>query len=193
MTAPQTPRRALTSREILEERARALARPTASATGADETFVVEMLSFRLGRERFAIESQHVFAVFRLLELVPLPGARPPVVGITRWRGDVLTLLDLRRLVGVAPGALDDLGRVLVIGHTAPEFGILADIVDDIISIDPAALHVLSGERAANATTIVKGVTGDAIHVLDAAALIARQTETSLQASAVSQSPLDPPQ
>lgn len=162
-------------REILEERARALAKPLAAF---DKVAGAEMLAFGVGRERFAIESQFVFAVFRLPDLVPLPGARVPVVGLTRWRGDVLTLLDIRRVVGSAPGALDDLGRVIVVGTEAPEFGVLADTVDDIVRIDLARLHATPAERKTDGVSLLLGVTSDAIHVIDAATLIARQTNTS---------------
>ena len=100
------------------------------------------------------------------------------IGLTRWRGDVLTVLDLRRLVGVAAGALDDLGQVIVVGQSSPEFGVLADAVYEIVAVDPTDLHALPVERKIDGASLVRGVTRDAIHVLDAAGLIARQTEST---------------
>jgi purine-binding chemotaxis protein CheW len=161
-----------TPKEILAERARLLARPLdANAAPAG----VEMLTFSLGRERFAIPSSNVFAVFSLAELVPLPGATAPVVGLTRWRGDVLTILDLRSLVGTRTAALDDLGRVIVVGDTHPEFGVLADEVADIVTIDPASLHEPSSHRRGDAG-ILLGVTADGIHAVNAATLLTRQAD-----------------
>ena len=159
-------------RELLAERARLLARRLddhAPATG------VEVLTFSLARERFAIPSRYVFAVFALAEMVPLPGATTPVVGLTRWRGDVLTLLDLRRFVASVAGALDDLGRVIVVGDTAPEFGILADVVSEMVHIDTASLHPVSDERRGESRLLL-GITNDAVHVLDALALMTRQAD-----------------
>lgn len=169
-------RAALTPQQILEERARRLARPAGANAVKISAFAVDMLTFRVGGQRFALESRYAFAVFKLYELIPLPGARRPVVGLTRWRGDVLTLLDLRRMVGVSSGALDDLGRVIVVGDATPEFGVLADEVYDIVPIDPTALFPIANARGADDdhTTLVRGVTADAVHVVDAAALIARQ-------------------
>ncbi len=167
-------------RTILEERARALAKPLATAASAG----VEMLTFRVGRERFAIESRFVVAVFRLTDLVPLPGASAPVIGLTRWRGDVLTVLNIRRAVGAVAGALDDLGRVIVVGESAAEFGVLADAVEDIVHIDPSALHPVPAERAHEGESLLLGVTNDAIHVVAAAALIARQTDAQTNAASV---------
>src|ERR1700712_3030428 len=162
----------MTDRDILEARARRLARRVAGDDGA--TFGVEVLGFTVGRERYAIESRFVFAVVQLVDLVPLPGAKAPVVGLTRWRGDVLTALDLRRVVGGAPGALDDLGRVIVMGQTSPEFGVLADILDGLLLVDPSALHALRSDRNVEIPGLIRGVTSEAVHVLDAAVLIAHQ-------------------
>lgn len=171
---PDVPRAAQPQddRTILEARARALARrfdDVAPQVG------VEMLSFSLAREQFAIPSRYVFAVFPLAELVPLPGATPPVIGLTRWRGDVLTILDLRRLIANVTGALDDLSRVIVVGDAYPQFGILADVVRDMIPIDLAALHRVPDERRGE-TRMLLGITNDAIHVIDAPALMARQAD-----------------
>jgi chemotaxis signal transduction protein len=165
-----------TDRDILEARARRLARRVAGDDAA--IFGVEMLGFTVGRERYAIESRFVFAVVQLVDLVPLPGAKPPVVGLTRWRGDVLTALDLRRVVGGIPSALDDLGRVIVIGQSGPEFGVLADIIDGLTSIDPSALHPLPSSRQLEIPGLLTGVTADAVHLLDAAILIAHQDSDS---------------
>lgn len=159
-------------RTILEARARALARRLDDAA---LRVGVEMLSFSLAREQFALPSRYVFAVFPLAELVPLPGATPPVVGLTRWRGDVLTILDLRRLIANVTGALDDLSRVIVIGDAYPHFGILADVVRDMIMIDLAALHRVPDERRGE-TRMLLGITNDATHVIDAPALMARQAD-----------------
>jgi purine-binding chemotaxis protein CheW len=168
--------RATTPAEILEARARKLAQRIDRERVS--TTAVEMLGFTVGRERYAIESRFVFAVAQLANLVPLPGAQAPVVGVTRWRGDVLTVLDLRRVVGGAPSALDDLGRVIVVGEATAEFGVLADILDSLLSIDPAALHPLSSTRQVEIPGLLRGVTADAVHVIDAATLIAHQTASA---------------
>jgi purine-binding chemotaxis protein CheW len=102
------------ARHVLEERARQLARPL--ARDAAQIAGVDMLTFSVSRERFAIDSRYVFAAFMLQDLVPLPGATAPVVGLTRWRGDVLTVIDLRGLVGAATNAIQELCRGIGVEH-----------------------------------------------------------------------------
>ena len=176
MTAPSNDQADGMSRNeaqhVLEARARRLARPM----NRDRRAVgVEVLTFSVSRERFALDSRYVFAVFMLQELVPLPGAQAPVVGLTRWRGDVLTVIDLRGLVGAATNALDDLGRVIVVGGANADFGILADSLGEIVPVDMASLHPPVAGHARDASGMLLGVTSDATHVIDIVALIARQT------------------
>ena len=162
-----------TNGEILRSRARQLAKPIASNAGLADR--IDAVSFSLGRERYAIDARYVFAVFRLASLTPLPGARPPVAGVTPWRGDVLTVLDIRGLVGISVTALDDLARVIVIGNDRPELGLLADRIDDPLQLAAGSVHPLSADRASRASEILRGVTSDAVVVLDAPALLARQS------------------
>jgi chemotaxis signal transduction protein len=65
----------------------------------------------------------------------------------------------------------------VVGGATPEFGILSDAVEGIASMDPTRTHPLPGDRGAEAAQLLRGVTHDAVHVLDAAALIARQSDS----------------
>jgi purine-binding chemotaxis protein CheW len=112
----------------------------------------------------------VVQVFRLEELAPLPGAESPIYGITTWRGDLLTILDLRPLLGLPVSSLNDLSRVMVLGGARPEFGILADAVSELLSVpvdDLMAVDDKQGRRA----ELVRGITPQAVLVLDGSALL----------------------
>lgn len=159
-------------REILEERARRLAIPISFDTRAVES--VDAVTFSLARERWAVDARYVFAVFRLAALVRVPGARAPVTGVTRWRGDVLTLLDVRSLVGAVSTGLDDLAVVIVIGIDQPEFGVLADFLGDTISLADADILPLTSPRGDAAGEVIRGVTQSAHLILDPVALVRRQ-------------------
>ena len=155
---------------LLDERARRLARPVQ----AEQDGKVDVLVFELARERYAIESRHVQAVFVLRQRAPLPGARPPIHGITAWRGDLLTLLELRATLGLPVDSLNDLARVIVLGEGRQAFGLMTDAVHSIVPVDLAALHPLPDGSGAH-RRFIKGVTGDALLILDPKQLL-RLTE-----------------
>jgi purine-binding chemotaxis protein CheW len=155
------------TREVLLERARALARPAVSTPAGDR---LELVTFTLANETYALESRSVMAVFRLTDLSPLPGAEPPVSGLTVWRGELLTILDLRPLVGLSVTALNDLSRVVVLGAERPEFGVLADAVLQIVSLPATAVEPLPQGGPAK-HDYLRGMTRAAVLVLDGERLL----------------------
>lgn len=155
------------ARQVLEERARALARPAAAPIAGD---MLELITFALADEVYAIESRFVHAVLRLTDFSPLPGAEPPVFGVTAWRGGLLTILDLRRVLGISVTALSDLSRLTVLGDDRPAFGILADAVREVVTV-PASDVRDPPEGVAAKREYLRGVTADAVLVLDAEQLL----------------------
>ena len=132
---------------------------------------MELVTFALAGETYAIESRYVLQVFRLTNLSRLPGAEAPVFGVTAWRGELLTILDLRPVLGLSAAALNDLGRVIVLGNDAPAFGVLADEVRDLLGIPASAVRP-PPEGVAPRREYLRGITGEAVIVLAAEQLLA---------------------
>jgi purine-binding chemotaxis protein CheW len=152
---------------ILRRRAVDAARVPVAELPAD---VRPALLFELGDERYALFASRVLEVTALRDLMPLPGAPPPWFGVTQWRGDVLTILDLRSTLGVAIRGLTDLRRVIVVDAGRRRFGILADHTRDVIEVDVGRLRPYGSERG-TAAGLVAGITDDAVLLIDADALV----------------------
>ncbi|HEY2804470.1 MAG TPA: chemotaxis protein CheW [Gemmatimonadales bacterium] len=152
-------------RALLDERARLLARPAAvEHRGAK----LSLVTFEIGAEHYGIESHRVWGVFRLNDLAPLPGAEPSVAGLTSWRGDLLAVLDLRVLLGLPAAGLDDRAWVVCIGDTRPVLGLLAGAMQDLVTV-PA--DEIRGPRTRDPRPLVRGVTRDAVLVVDVEILL----------------------
>jgi purine-binding chemotaxis protein CheW len=154
---------------ILEERARALAVP-AKAPGIDMA-ELRLATFTLAGERYGIEARFVVHVGRLSNCTPLPGAPPFVVGVTNFRGEILPIFDLRELLAISRGALDDLSRIVVLGADRPAFGILADTTSEIVSLPLAELLACPASVTTDARRYLRGVTASTLVVLDGAVLL----------------------
>jgi chemotaxis signal transduction protein len=82
---------------VLEERARALARPLrVEAEGA----TVELVVLALGRRRYGLDTAHVVAVETLLGLTRVPGLPPVWAGLMNLRGTLRPVLNLRRYLSL---------------------------------------------------------------------------------------------
>jgi purine-binding chemotaxis protein CheW len=155
-------------REVMEQRARDLARVPDRATPAE---VLEAVIFTLGNERFALETCHVREVVRLRDLTPLPGAPDFLLGVTSLRGHILAVIDLRRFFGIAGKGLTDLNRVIVLGGERAELGVLADTASEVIALRRDQVLEPPGSVAGVARAYLRGVTAEALLVLDGAVLL----------------------
>jgi purine-binding chemotaxis protein CheW len=157
------------ARAVLEERARLLARVPPAPPAAGEVF--QVVSFSLGDERYAIETRYVREVVRLRDYAPLPGAPAFVFGALNLRGEVLAVMDLRPFCGVPQRSPTDLARVLVLGSTRAEFGILTDATQEVIAIGREDVLEAPASVSGTAREYLLGVTSEALIVLDGAVLL----------------------
>jgi purine-binding chemotaxis protein CheW len=156
--------------ELLRSRARRLAQPMAAPAAFDAGMPV--LSFRLSAERYAIETKYVHSVRRAATLTPLPLAGEHVLGLTNVQGELLVVFDLRVLFGLARGRLGDTIALMILGTAEPELGVLVDELSSVDQLDQAQLFQPLMAADSNARAHVRGVTQDALLVLDGAALLA---------------------
>jgi purine-binding chemotaxis protein CheW len=161
-----TPERA---RAVLEERARRLTQ--AAAVPVAPAAVLEVVTFALGGEQYALETRYVREVVRLTDCTPLPGAPPFLLGVLNLRGDILAVLDLRSFFGVAGQAPTERSRVLVLGGERVEFGLLADAAHEVRALRADAVLEPPGSVAGAGREYVRGVTSEALIVLDGAVLL----------------------
>lgn len=149
-------------RAILEARARQLARPLPPPIwgGAQR----EHLRFSRAGELYAVETRFVVQAFPLWDVALLPGAAPPVVAVTGWRGQILRVLDLRQALGLPAAQPGERAVGLVIGTDRPAFVVAVDEVPDQISLGEADLR--PPPAGGISRELVRGVTGDAVLVLD---------------------------
>jgi purine-binding chemotaxis protein CheW len=157
---------------VLTERARALARkPSEGASLTPNLATLELLHFRLARERYALESRYVQRVIRPSEITRLPAAPPQLRGVANLRGEILPVFDLREWFEIDRIAATDDTRWLVLGTHSAELCLWVDGVDDVGAIESRSLH--RSEREDRRTQeLVQGVTQNAASVLDGARLLA---------------------
>ena len=158
------------TRAILAERARLLARVPAVPAGASE--ILSVMIFTLGNERYAVESRFLRGIVRVTDITPVPETPDFFAGVTNVRGEILALVDLRKLFGIAVTGLTDLSRIVVLGLERAELGLLADAVHEVMTLRRDALLEPPGPVAGIGPDTLLGITEDALIVLDGEALLA---------------------
>jgi len=156
-------------RAILEARARAAARIPEVAPVAEA--VIEVVRFTLGAERYALETTCVREILRSREITSMPGAPDFLVGVTNLRGQIVAVFDLRRYFGIPAPDATDLARVIVLGRERIEFGVLADAVHEVALLRLDQISEPPESVAGLARSFLRGVTAEALIVLDAGVLL----------------------
>jgi purine-binding chemotaxis protein CheW len=151
-------------RAILRSRAKKLAQVT-EGKGTDEEFF-EILEFLLAQEAYAVETMFVREVYPLTELTPLPCTPAFVFGLINVRGQILTVVDMKKFFDLPERGITNLNKVIVVRKDAMELGILADEIIGIHNIPVNGLQPPLSTMTGIHADYLKGVTGERLIVLD---------------------------
>jgi purine-binding chemotaxis protein CheW len=157
-------------KRLLKERARTLAQEDVEVYAGLQ--YLEVVEFRLAGEVYGIETSYIREVYPLKELVPIPGTPPFFLGITSVRGQILSVIDIKRFFDLPDKGLTELDKVVIVRSGEVELGIRADVVLGMRSIPRGdiqpSLPTLIGVR----DKYLRGVTKDAVIILDIQKLLA---------------------
>jgi purine-binding chemotaxis protein CheW len=156
------------ARGVLKKRAASLAAPPRDE---QEHEGMRAVVFTLGGERFAFESAYLNEVCPATEIVPVPCTPAFVLGIVSLRGQMVSIIDLRKFFELPDRGISDMNRLLVLSSGMMRFGVLADTVEGVQVLETDELKklpTLSGVRE----EYLVGVSPRGITVLDAGKLLA---------------------
>jgi purine-binding chemotaxis protein CheW len=106
-----------------------------SNSKAKTASLVEMCSVRLGQTLFGVPISHILEIVGSARPQPVPLAPSFVGGLVHYRGDVLTTVSLRQLLGMPQreGPQD----ILVLESKGGCFGLLVDSVGEVLTVSSA--------------------------------------------------------
>jgi len=156
-------------KKILETRARNLARIPQDGELAEQR--IDIIEFNLAYERYGIESAFVREVFSITELTRVPCTPPFVLGVINVRGEIVSVIDLKKFFDLPEKGLGDLNKVIILQSDAMSFGILADQMIGMRAVPLRGLQATLPTLTDLRKDYLKGVIGDRVVVLDAAKLL----------------------
>src|SRR4051812_9943985 len=115
-------------REVLEERARALARSAETDDAEGETLGLVVLA--VGDERYGVEVQHVQEIEPLDKLTQIPGTPAFWAGVVNLRGSMYPVLDIRSYLNLG-GEPEEGQKVALVTNGGLSVGLLVDEVAEI--------------------------------------------------------------
>lgn len=112
-----------------------------TTTGWDAAGTLEVLTFDLGEDVFAIEAMAVREILDLLPETRVPGAPPLVDSVVNFRGRIIPIADLRLAFGMAKAEATVDSRIIVIelpiDGEPTHIGIRTDKVHEVTTLHQA--------------------------------------------------------
>lgn len=148
------------------------------------------LGFKLGKEVFAISVDNVIEVILNQEVTSVPKTSEYIVGITNFRGDILSVVSARKKLNVKSGD-EALEKVIIIvefksKNSHSKLGIIADKVIGVITIKENEIQpVLEFGNYYN-PEFLKGAfkyRGDIISILDVLKIFSQEEITIINQEA----------
>jgi len=156
-------------RSLLKKRAQALALRENDKAGQQEC--IEIIVFSLAYETYGIETAFVREVYPLKDMTTLPGTPSFVVGIINIRGQIVSVIDLKKFFNLPEKGLGELNKVIIMCNERMEFGILADVVEGTQSMALKEIMAAPPSVIGIGKKYLKGVTKEHIVLLEAESIL----------------------
>ncbi len=129
----------------------------AKAMGKKEEQTERWVSFRMGRELYAVNVMCVREVLTLMEYAKVAGAPDFVLGIVNLRGNVVTVIDAHRRFNIPDEPVTEDTRVVIIESDKAVIGMLVDEVRDVIDVPQSMIQPPPQLQADQANQYIGGL------------------------------------
>jgi purine-binding chemotaxis protein CheW len=164
--AAAAPPAAGTAASAAHEEAEKSGQTEADASSETPAQEIEMLSFSLSGEEYAVMVDDVREVLKLRDLTAVPNAPAHVLGVISLRGRMLPVMDLCKRLGLTPGVRDGKSRIVVVSPDEEDAGLVVDRVTGVLRILPDAIKP-SPEHVEQGAEFLRGIVrkNDKLYIL----------------------------
>ena len=148
------------------------------ATIADERRVAQrggqFLTFKLGREEYALEILRIQEIRGYSRITPIPHTPAYLKGVINLRGTVVPVVDLRCRLGMPETAYSRFTAIVVVTIGTKVTGLLVDEVSDVVDIQDTEIQAppeLGGQADARSIAGLAHVGGRLIVLLSLDAIV----------------------
>jgi len=103
-------------------------------TAALHADTLQLVSFRLGTQRYAVDILRVQEIDNMKEITCIPNALPYLAGAINLRGKVIPVLSLRTKFAMEKNGDNEKEKIVIIDIKGTVMGIIVDSVSDVLRI-----------------------------------------------------------
>lgn len=102
--------------------------------------IIQLVSFNLGTEEFAIDITRVQEIIKMTEHTFVPNTYNYVEGVINLRGKVIPIVNLRMRLGIEPKEFDKDTRIIVVQVENKTVGFIVDNVNEVLQISTESIE-----------------------------------------------------
>ncbi len=100
-----------------------------------ELHLIQLVTFFLGEEEYAVDILTVNEIIRLMQITPVPNAPVFLEGVVNLRGKVIPVVALRKRFDLEDRECDNNTRIIVMEVQQKIIGFMVDSVSEVLRID----------------------------------------------------------
>lgn len=105
-----------------------------NATNTSTSEQLQLVTFGLGSEEFAVDILAVQEINRMMSLTRVPQSPPEVEGVINLRGKIIPVVDLRKRFGMKQVDHNEQSRIIVVEVHGKVIGFIVDRVSEVLRI-----------------------------------------------------------
>ncbi len=139
---------------------------TSGEKSSSRMSVLQLVTFKLGDEEYAIDILKVQEINRMVEITSIPSAPEYVEGVINLRGKVIPVINLRKRFGLPVKEVDAQSRIMVV-DVGVKVGIIVDSVSEVLRLSSDTVEPPPPMTAGNGSKYISGVgkLGDRLVIL----------------------------
>lgn len=102
---------------------------------------LEYATFYVGDILLGVEIGQMEEINRQLDVTLVPHAPPFVRGVVNLRGEVVTVVDPRVILGLSAGEVSASSRTVIVRHKGEQIGLLVDRIADVVRVSAGEMEL----------------------------------------------------
>lgn len=123
-----------------------------SNTGKNRKDIVELATFYIDNALCGMDILKIQEINKLMQMTTVPKAPDYVLGILNLRGQIVTIIDLGKKLGLGKTKMDNDPRNIIVNSPGGHIGLLVSKISDVVSVDT--------ERIESAPANMSGIQGE---------------------------------
>jgi purine-binding chemotaxis protein CheW len=130
---------------------------TNSGKAGDGLEQLQLVTFEVGQEEFAIDILAVQEINRMMQITRVPQSPPAVEGVINLRGRIIPVVDLRKRFGMESKAHAAESRIIVVEVAGRVLGFTVDRVNEVLRVDGSIVEPAPSLTSGVDADYVRGV------------------------------------